>query len=339
MAAGVRARRASRCRRRRGRACPTTRRWPASAPTGPTLRFGLEIDDLGDAAARAASSRSSRACSAAAASSARSTPARASCRARSSTASTTSSSVHGAEGLSGPFVAGGRRLALADSPSSSRAEQIAAVNAELEAAERRPAAVRRRHARRPRAASLGELRLHLAERFGLIPEGAPRPAVDRRLPDVRVRRGRRSRRWDALHHPFTAPAGDLDDPGALRSRAYDLVWTASEIGGGSIRIHTPEVQQAVFEHLGIDAEEAARALRLPARGAALRRAAARRHRHRHRPHRRARLRPGLDPRRDRLPEDRHRRRPADRRARAGRRAAAQGAGAAARWSSPAARPA
>ncbi|HEU0018998.1 MAG TPA: amino acid--tRNA ligase-related protein, partial [Thermoleophilaceae bacterium] len=65
------------------------------------------------------------------------------------------------------------------------------------------------------------------------------------------------KRWDALHHPFTAPSGDLDgDPGSWRSRAYDLVWNGTEIGGGSIRINTPDVQSRVFEALGLDAEEA-----------------------------------------------------------------------------------
>jgi aspartyl-tRNA synthetase len=63
-------------------------------------------------------------------------------------------------------------------------------------------------------------------------------------------------RWDALHHPFTAPLGSFEDPGALRSRAYDIVLDGSEIGGGSIRIHTPEVQSQVFEALGISEEEA-----------------------------------------------------------------------------------
>jgi aspartyl-tRNA synthetase len=65
------------------------------------------------------------------------------------------------------------------------------------------------------------------------------------------------RRWDSLHHPFTAPSGDLEgDPGTWRSRAYDLVWNGTEIGGGSIRINTPAVQSKVFEAIGLDADEA-----------------------------------------------------------------------------------
>jgi len=65
------------------------------------------------------------------------------------------------------------------------------------------------------------------------------------------------RRWDALHHPFTAPSGDLDgDPGSWRSRAYDLVWNGTEIGGGSIRINTPDVQRKVFEAIGLGEDEA-----------------------------------------------------------------------------------
>jgi aspartyl-tRNA synthetase len=65
------------------------------------------------------------------------------------------------------------------------------------------------------------------------------------------------RRWDALHHPFTAPNGDLDaNPGTWRSRAYDLVWNGTEIGGGSIRINTPAVQQRVFDAIGMSGDEA-----------------------------------------------------------------------------------
>jgi aspartyl-tRNA synthetase len=64
------------------------------------------------------------------------------------------------------------------------------------------------------------------------------------------------RRWDALHHPFTAPSGDLDaDPGTWRSRAYDVVMDGWELGGGSIRVNTSEVQQKVFEAIGMSAEE------------------------------------------------------------------------------------
>ena len=69
-------------------------------------------------------------------------------------------------------------------------------------------------------------------------------------------------RFYALHHPFTAPQVDsVDafaeaDPETILSRAYDLVLNGTELGGGSIRIHRPELQSAVFERLGIGAEEA-----------------------------------------------------------------------------------
>ncbi|MFP4208207.1 MAG: aspartate--tRNA ligase [Wenzhouxiangella sp.] len=68
-------------------------------------------------------------------------------------------------------------------------------------------------------------------------------------------------RYYALHHPFTAPAvpdaeGLKRDPVQAVSRAYDMVLNGAEIGGGSVRIHDPGLQQAVFDLLGIDAEEA-----------------------------------------------------------------------------------
>jgi aspartyl-tRNA synthetase len=64
-------------------------------------------------------------------------------------------------------------------------------------------------------------------------------------------------RWDPLHHPFTSPTGDLEgDPGGWRSRAYDVVWNGWELGGGSIRISRPDVQQQVFDALGIGPDEA-----------------------------------------------------------------------------------
>jgi len=64
-------------------------------------------------------------------------------------------------------------------------------------------------------------------------------------------------RFDAMHHPFTSPTGDLDaDPGTWRSRGYDVVLDGWELGGGSIRINRPDVQQKVFDALGIAPEEA-----------------------------------------------------------------------------------
>jgi aspartyl-tRNA synthetase len=70
-----------------------------------------------------------------------------------------------------------------------------------------------------------------------------------------------TKRWAAIHHPFTAPR--VDDPAELRanpgntvSKGYDMVLNGSEIGGGSIRIHRQEMQSAVFDLLGISAEEA-----------------------------------------------------------------------------------
>jgi aspartyl-tRNA synthetase len=68
-------------------------------------------------------------------------------------------------------------------------------------------------------------------------------------------------RWQALHHPFTAPKKEhiellSTDPGAVLSRAYDLVLNGTEIGGGSIRIHDSELQERILEVLGIGHEEA-----------------------------------------------------------------------------------
>jgi aspartyl-tRNA synthetase len=64
-------------------------------------------------------------------------------------------------------------------------------------------------------------------------------------------------RFDAMHHPFTAPCGDLDaDPSTWRSRGYDVILDGWELGGGSIRINRPDVQQKVFDALGIGPEEA-----------------------------------------------------------------------------------
>jgi aspartyl-tRNA synthetase len=104
------------------------------------------------------------------------------------------------------------------------------------------------------AAALGALRLHLGERWDLIPAGRHDVLWVVDFPMFGYNEA--EARWDALHHPFTAPTGSFDDPGSLRSRAYDLVVDGSELGGGSIRNHDPEVQSKVFEAIGMDAEEA-----------------------------------------------------------------------------------
>jgi len=104
------------------------------------------------------------------------------------------------------------------------------------------------------AAALGELRLELSRRFELVPEGRHDVlwVVDFPMFELNAGEGR----WNALHHPFTAPTGDFADPGALRSRAYDIVLDGVEIGGGSIRINRPEIQRQVFTVLGISEPEA-----------------------------------------------------------------------------------
>jgi aspartyl-tRNA synthetase len=104
------------------------------------------------------------------------------------------------------------------------------------------------------ATALGELRLELARRYDLAPAG--RHAVLWVVDFPMFEFNETEQRWDALHHPFTAPLGSFDDPGALRSRAYDIVLDGTEIGGGSIRINRPEVQQQVFNALGISEAEA-----------------------------------------------------------------------------------
>jgi aspartyl-tRNA synthetase len=105
-------------------------------------------------------------------------------------------------------------------------------------------------------AVLGQMRIDLAERFGLIDEDEDRLVWIVDFPMMEWNEG--EGRWDAMHHPFTAPAGefDPDDPGAAKAQAYDVVWNGQELGGGSIRIHSAAVQQQVFTALGIDRETA-----------------------------------------------------------------------------------
>jgi aspartyl-tRNA synthetase len=105
--------------------------------------------------------------------------------------------------------------------------------------------------------SMGALRLKVGHDRGLAQgEWAPLWVVDFPMFEW----DEKDNRWFALHHPFTAPKCSLEDlkndPGAAISRAYDMVLNGTEIGGGSVRIHQTEMQDAVFKLLGIGDEEA-----------------------------------------------------------------------------------
>jgi aspartyl-tRNA synthetase len=109
------------------------------------------------------------------------------------------------------------------------------------------------------ATVLGRFRLELAQRHGLIPSDqiALLWVVD--FPSFEW--SEEERRWQAMHHPFTAPRDEdvpllESQPGAVLAKAYDLVLNGQEAAGGSIRIHQQAVQQRVFELLGIDKAEA-----------------------------------------------------------------------------------
>ncbi|MDB4180791.1 aspartate--tRNA ligase [Flavobacteriaceae bacterium] len=108
-------------------------------------------------------------------------------------------------------------------------------------------------------AQLSALRMELAERLGLRnpKEFAPLWVTDFPL----LEWDEDSKRYHAMHHPFTAPKPEqislLDtDPGAVKANAYDLVLNGNEIGGGSIRIHDKATQAIMLKHLGFSDEDA-----------------------------------------------------------------------------------
>ena len=105
--------------------------------------------------------------------------------------------------------------------------------------------------------SLGALRVKLGHDRGMCEHGwKPLWVVDFPMFEF----DEKENRYVALHHPFTAPVGSVEqvaaNPDAALSRAYDLVLNGTEVGGGSIRIHSPEMQQEVLKLLGIDEAEA-----------------------------------------------------------------------------------
>jgi aspartyl-tRNA synthetase len=107
--------------------------------------------------------------------------------------------------------------------------------------------------------ALGALRIKLGADLGFTAPGwAALWVVDWPMFEYDDKEGGR---WVALHHPFTAPKvfdaqAIQDDPGGVLSQGYDLVLNGIEVGGGSVRIHRADIQQAVFRLLGIGDEEA-----------------------------------------------------------------------------------
>ena len=106
--------------------------------------------------------------------------------------------------------------------------------------------------------ALGHLRNHLGQKLGLIDESKFNFLWVTRFPLLEY--DETEKRYQALHHPFTSPIEEdyerlKTDPLSVLSRAYDLVLNGSEIGGGSIRNHQREIQEAVLEALGLDRPE------------------------------------------------------------------------------------
>jgi aspartyl-tRNA synthetase len=101
---------------------------------------------------------------------------------------------------------------------------------------------------------LDGLRRLMADRLGLIPESEFSFAWVTEPPLFEW--SEEEERWVSVHHPFTSPATEDLSPETATARAYDLVVNGWELGGGSIRIHRPDVQRKVFEALGFRPEEA-----------------------------------------------------------------------------------
>jgi len=106
---------------------------------------------------------------------------------------------------------------------------------------------------------LGLLRLDIAKRMDLIKEGDYAFLWVTKFPLMEY--NEEEKRLEAVHHPFTAPLEEdhhllEDHPEKARARAYDLVLNGSEVGGGSVRIHSLAMQEKMFDNLGISREEA-----------------------------------------------------------------------------------
>ena len=97
--------------------------------------------------------------------------------------------------------------------------------------------------------ALDGLRRLMAGRLGLIPAGRWDFLWVTEMPLFEW--GEEEGKWVSMHHPFTSPASDDLSPETAKARAYDVVLNGFELGGGSIRIHRPDVQRRVFDALGL----------------------------------------------------------------------------------------
>ncbi|MCL2702247.1 MAG: aspartate--tRNA ligase [Defluviitaleaceae bacterium] len=106
--------------------------------------------------------------------------------------------------------------------------------------------------------ALGNLRCEVARRMDIIPRDVNRFVWVTEMPLLEL--DEESGKWNAVHHPFTSPLEcDLHmfetNPGKIRAKAYDIVLNGLELGGGSVRIHQPEVQKKMFRTLGLSDDE------------------------------------------------------------------------------------
>jgi aspartyl-tRNA synthetase len=218
----------------------------------PDTRFGLELHDLGEALARTefkvfADVLSSGGVVRGINAGARELP-------RSELDTLTElAKQHGAKGLVWAFVQDGEEAWRSPIAKFLSPEEIAAIDSRLEAS---PGDLLLIVADEVTTAgqALSALRMEIARQFDLIDHGRHDILWVVEFPAFFWNAD--EERWDSPHHPFTAPTGNLDDPGDAGSRAYDLVLDGSEIGGGSLRIHDRATQERVFELLGIGPEEA-----------------------------------------------------------------------------------
>lgn len=109
------------------------------------------------------------------------------------------------------------------------------------------------------AQALGELRLEMGRRRGLINENEYKFLWVVDFPMFEY--DEENKRWKAMHHPFTAPRDEdvqylTTDPGRVKAKAYDMVLNGVEVGGGSLRIYNSDTQEKVFEAIGLTPEEA-----------------------------------------------------------------------------------